>query len=217
VNAYDQEQLEALVGVRAFLADLPPAAKQVLSKRIRNYLKFRQDVDAFLARYFSRVCTQKCYESRYSACCSREGITTFFADVAINGLVSSQVELDTLSAALQGHDPASFKCVYLGKHGCLWRVKPIVCAMFLCQPARDAVFDRHPEANPLWEKLKRREKRYTWPTRPVLFEYLETYFMKRGHTSSLMYFHNSPGLLRIKAQRQGRLGARTGVKPDTRS
>jgi hypothetical protein len=217
MNAYDQEQLEALVGVKAILADLPSAAKQVLSRRIRNYLRFRQDVDIFLAEYFSQVCTRKCYESRYSACCSREGITTFFADVSINAMVSSQGELDSLSAALREHDSASFKCVYLGKHGCLWRVKPIVCAMFLCQPARKTVFDRHPEAKPLWERLKHREKRYTWPTRPVLFEYLEDFFLERGITSSLMYFHNSPGLLRIKAQRQGRLGARTGVKPDTRS
>jgi hypothetical protein len=90
------------------------------------------------------------------------------------------------------------KCVYLGKMGCLWRMKPIVCEMFLCEYARNSVFDNDPNARKQWKQLRRREKRYTWPNRPVLFDDLEAYFIRAGYASNLMYFHNSPGLLRVK-------------------
>ncbi|MBW2174188.1 MAG: hypothetical protein JRF64_06010, partial [Deltaproteobacteria bacterium] len=91
------------------------------------------------------------------------------------------------------------KCVYLGKMGCLWRIKPIVCEMFLCEHARNSVFDNEPNARKQWKRLRRREKRYTWPNRPVLFDDLEAYFIRAGYSSNLMYFHNSPGLLRVKS------------------
>ena len=133
-----------------------------------------------------------------SACCTREGITTFFADVVINVLMSSDKEIDGLVRALSLSNLGT-KCVYLGKKGCLWLVKPVVCEMFLCEHARKTVFDNQPQALKEWEKLKRREKRYTWPNRPVLFDDLEAYFIQRGYSSGLMYFHNSPGLLRVKA------------------
>jgi hypothetical protein len=71
--------------------------------------------------------------------------------------------------------------------------------MFLCEHARKTVFDKDPLALKEWERLKRREKRYTWPDRPVLFDDLETYFIRAGYSSSLMYFHNTPGLLRVKS------------------
>jgi hypothetical protein len=32
-----------------------------------------------------------------------------------------------------------FKCVFLGHEGCLWRIKPIVCEMFLCDAAENVV------------------------------------------------------------------------------
>lgn len=168
-----------------------------LKARIGTYLRFRKDVDHFSQRHFSQICTQKCYQDHYSACCNREGITTFFADVVINVLMSSDEETDRLLRVLGLPNPG-LKCVYLGERGCLWRVKPIVCEMFLCEHARSSVFDREPNARRQWERLRRREKRYTWPNRPILFDALETYFIEAGCTSSLMYFHNSPGLLRVK-------------------
>ena len=151
-----------------------------------------------MLRYFSGVCTEKCYQNHYSACCGREGITTFFADVVINVFMSPDEEIDRLLQALDL--PAiSPKCVYLGTSGCLWRIKPMVCEMFLCEPARKTVFEKEPVALKTWEKLRRRGKRYTWPDRPVLFDHLETYFIEKGYYSGLMYCHNSPGLLRLKA------------------
>jgi len=46
--------------------------------------------------------------------------------------------------------------------------------------------------------LEAKRKRFTWPDQPVLFDDLESYFMKSGYRSPLMYLHNSPGLLRVK-------------------
>ncbi len=93
-----------------------------------------------------------------------------------------------------------FKCIYLGNHGCMWRIKPIVCEMFLCEQAKKEVFQEKPLAGQLWDELKQRKNRYTWPDRPVLFESLERYFIDAGYSSTLMYMHNSPGLLRVKKQ-----------------
>jgi hypothetical protein len=42
----------------------------------------------------------------------------------------------------------------------------------------------------------------------VLFDELEAFFIERQCRSSLMYFHNSPGLLRVKA------GAVMGNEPE---
>ena len=180
---------------------LSPSALGVLRTRIRDYLGFRNDVDSFLHRHFSGVCTRKCFQNHHSACCSREGITTFFADVVINVLMSPENEVEGLLQVL-GLPNLGLKCVYLGKRGCLWRVKPIVCEMFLCEHARKRVFDKAPGRLEDWERLKRRERRYTWPNRPVLFDQLEAYFIEKGYDSSLMYCHNSPGLLRVKALAQ---------------
>ncbi|CAB1071247.1 hypothetical protein D1AOALGA4SA_1164 [Olavius algarvensis Delta 1 endosymbiont] len=46
--------------------------------------------------------------------------------------------------------------------------------------------------------LEAERQHFTWPDRPVLFDDLESYFLKTGCRSPLMYLHNSPGLLRIK-------------------
>ncbi len=198
ISEYNREQLEAVRTVGSFLRRLLPAELSHLKRRTAHYIGFRRHVDEFLLRHFSQVCTLKCYQDNYSACCNREGITTFFADVVINLLVSSDKGVDKLLRSLcvpkQG-----MKCVYLEKSGCLWRIKPIVCEIFLCEHATQAVFGTHPEALEEWKKIRRREKRYTWPTRRVLFDDLETYFIGKGCSCSLMYFHNSPGLLRVKA------------------
>lgn len=198
MSEYNREQSEAIVLVRHHFRRLSASELAKLKRRIRNYLRFRKEVDRFLQRYFSEVCTQKCYQDHYSACCGREGITAFFADVVINVLMSPDKEIDRLLEVLSLPN-LGMKCVYLGKRGCLWRIKPIVCEMFLCEHARKTVFDKDPLALKEWERLKRREKRYTWPNRPVLFDDLETCFIRAGYSSSLMYFHNSPGLLRVKS------------------
>ena len=197
MSKYNREQLEAIVLVRHHLKTLPPSKLSGLKTKIEDYLQFREEVDRFLQHYFSEVCTQKCYQDNYSACCGHEGITTFFADVVINVLMSSAKEIDRLLEVLSLPDQG-MKCVYLGLTGCLWRIKPIVCEMFLCKHAKKTVFDKDPAALQEWEELKNREKRYTWPDRPVLFDELESHFIRAGYTSSLMYFHNSPGLLRVK-------------------
>jgi hypothetical protein len=197
MSEYNREQSEAILLVRHHLKTLSPSELSRLKTRTRNYLRFRKEVDQFLRHYFSEVCTDKCYRNHYSACCNRDGITTFFADVVINILMSSDEDIDGLLHILAPPN-IGVKCVYLGKKGCLWSIKPIVCEMFLCEHARKTLFDKDRLALKEWERIKRREKRYTWPDRPVLFDDLETAFIRAGYSSGLMYFHNSPGLLRVK-------------------
>lgn len=198
MNAYNREQLEAVTTVTHCLKDWPRLEIDKLRTRIENYLRFRKDVDGFLQHHFSALCTQTCYQSRQSACCGREGITTFFADVVINALMSGDDEMEKIIQTLKLSEQGA-KCVYLGEKGCLWRIKPIVCEMFLCQRVRNKIFGQNPGALQTWKRLRYREKRFIRPTRPVLFDTLEAYFMAKGVRSGLMYFHNSPGLLRIKA------------------
>jgi len=196
-SSYQIEQLEALSRVAMHLTSLPRGEKEKLRTRASDYLAFRRRVDDFLGRHFGSVCDRTCYQSRLSACCSREGIVTFFADVVINLLRSEESEIEGLIKVLQGKNDG-FKCIYLGEEGCLWNVKPIVCAMFLCDSAKRKVFRPNPEAEAEWIEFERQRKRFTWPDRPVLFDMIEDYFIAAGCSSSLMYLHNSPGLLRVK-------------------
>jgi hypothetical protein len=199
MNSYQKEQLDTLNMVCRHLQTIPKQEKQQLLSKISDYRMFRNTVDAFLGEHFENICTLKCYQSNVSACCSREGIITFFADVVANVLVSAESKVRALSKALIKPN-TGFKCIYLSDHGCMWRIKPIICEMFLCHSAEEAVFKRDPLANRFWQQLKQREKQYRWPDRPVLFDDLEKYFIAAGYSSPLMYLHNSPGLLRIKEQ-----------------
>ncbi len=196
-SSYQAEQLEALRLVRMHLKSMPNTERDRLRAQIADYMAFRRRMDEFLDLNFGAVCSSTCYRSRLSACCSREGIVTFFADVVINLLHSGQREIELLVTALQTEN-TGLKCVYLGEQGCLWRVKPIVCQMFLCNPAKARVFGARPELQSEWAGFERERKRFTWPDRPVLFDLLETYFISAGCSSSLMYLHQSPGLLRVK-------------------
>ncbi|MBP1738182.1 MAG: hypothetical protein H6Q48_475 [Deltaproteobacteria bacterium] len=117
------------------------------------------------------MCTQACFTTRQSACCNRDGIATFFADVVINALLSSGEDLGVLRNTLE-RDPGGFKCVYLGEKGCLWRLKPIVCEMFLCDRAKASVLDKDKALRDLWEGLLLKEKQFTWPDKPILFDAL---------------------------------------------
>jgi hypothetical protein len=76
--------------------------------------------------------------------------------------------------------------------------KPIVCEIFLCNAAENAVLKENPAARKRWDALVRQKKAYTWPDRLVLFDTLEQICMEAGYTSPLMFLNNSPGLLRVK-------------------
>jgi hypothetical protein len=197
MNEYQQEQLDALKIVRLGLWRLGDGKRTELFEAIRDYMQFRQSVDHFLKRFFSDVCNQTCYLSRTSACCSKDGIITFFADTVVNALHATPAQLDRLEAVLKrvngGH-----RCVYLGSRGCMWTVRPVVCAMFLCDRAMAAVFRVYPEAKKVWDSLRRQEKLFKWPDRPVLFDLLEKMFLDLGYQSTLMHLNLSPGLLSVK-------------------
>jgi len=197
MNSYHKEQSDALYMVQSHISTFSPKERQKLKSDIADYLGFREEAASFLATYFSEVCTQKCYKSRLSACCTREGIITFFADVVVNALISQDRETGLLLEVLKKPNNG-FKCIYLGKKGCLWRLKPIVCEMFLCEHAKKEVFSENRQLEHKWKELKHREKLYTWPDRRVVFDTLESYFIEAGYSSPLMYLHNSPGLLRVK-------------------
>ena len=197
MNSYQKEQSDALYMVRRCLATISSTERQKLESDVAGYLSFRKEIGSFLSTHFSGVCTQKCYKSRLSACCTREGIITFFADVVINALISQDREIDLLLKVLKKPNNG-FKCIYLGEKGCLWRLKPIVCEMFLCEHAKKEVFSENRQLKHKWDELKQREKLYTWPDRRVVFDTLESYFIEAGYSSPLMYLHNSPGLLRVK-------------------
>ncbi|MFZ0133654.1 MAG: hypothetical protein WAK95_14030 [Desulfobacterales bacterium] len=205
MNSYNREQYEALEMVRRHLARCSATEKSALAAGLDDYLRFRRSVEDFLQAHFAATCTQACYRNRLSACCNREGIVTFFADVVINVMMSTPLETDRLAQAL-ARGENQMKCVYLGPSGCLWRVTPIVCAMFLCDRAEKAVFDGRPDLRRRWDEFCEQKKRFTWPDRPVLFDDLEAIFIAAGHTSPLMYLHNSPGLIRVK-QRAVELGS----------
>ncbi len=196
MSTYNEEQAQAWDIVASFLAE-GDSQVQALLEMIAPYLEFRRRTDAFLETHFGHLCQATCYQSNLSACCSKEGIVTFFADVVINALASQPSALPLLARAVSRPN-TGVKCVYLGPEGCLWTVKPIVCQMFVCQKAKDKVFADDPDREKEWQALKAEEKSFTWPDRPVLFDHLEKVFMDQGASSPLMYLHNSPGLLRIK-------------------
>jgi len=197
MNSYQKEQAETLNMVDCQVKTISVQERQRLLSQISDYLLFRDTVDAFLGEHFENMCTQKCYQSKISACCSRESIITFFGDVVVNVLVSTETEIKALAMKLKSPNDG-FKCIYLGGHGCMWRIKPIICEMFLCDAAKESVFKEKPLTKKLWIELKEREKQYRWPDRPVLFDDLEKYYMDAGYSSPLMYLNNSPGLLRVK-------------------
>jgi hypothetical protein len=197
MNDYQQEQLQALTVVRQGLRQLNSARRRELHDAVGDYLRFRQTVDGYLKRYFGQVCTQTCYRSRTSACCSKDGIIVFFADVVVNALQSTPAQLERLKAVLQRANPGH-RCIYLQAGGCMWTVRPVVCAMFLCDRAMQAVFADAPQAASAWAALRKQARFYKWPDRPVLFDALEKVFIDLGYHSTLMHLNFSPGLLNVK-------------------
>lgn len=197
MNDYQREQLDALQVVRDGLSRLGDAQRTRLNESIRDYMRFRRSVDGFLYHFFNAICTDTCYRSRTSACCSKDGIITFFADTVVNALNATPTQLAGLDAVLRRSN-MGHRCIYLGPEGCLWTVRPVVCAMFICDRAMTAVFHEAPAAKTRWEDLRRREKLFKWPDRPVVFDQLERVFIDLGYRSTLMHLNLSPGLLRVK-------------------
>ena len=72
--------------------------------------------------------------------------------------------------------------------------------MFLCEHAKINLGVRGDSVLKKWNQFKEEEKNFTWPDKPVLFDELETLFIEKGFDSPLMYFHKSPGLLRVKSK-----------------
>ena len=91
MSSYNQEQYDALDMVRRYVAGLGKDEKAGLVASLDDYLQFRQSVDDFLQTHFGSVCNQACYQSRLSACCSREGIVTFFAEQIPSGELQRQL------------------------------------------------------------------------------------------------------------------------------
>jgi len=216
MDSYQKEQYNTLEMVAGYLATLDHLKREDLVERkdlkngIEDYLMFRKQVDVFLADHFTEICTQACYKSRLSACCSREGIIIFFADVVINALYSVRPELNKLLRVLKEPNHG-YKCIFLSEKGCLWNIKPIICQLFLCDRAENEVLIDRPGLRRKWNEFKQKKKAFTWPDRPVLFDCIERHFMDAGYSSPLMYFHNSPGLLRIKLA--GKNGDEGGTSP----
>jgi hypothetical protein len=133
--------------------------------------------------------------------------------VVVNALLSSDADLKLLRQTLENDPGGGLKCVYLGIDGCVWRLKPIVCEMFLCDRAKQALTDKDTALGARWQRLLMEEKQFTWPDKPVLFDELEELFLQAGLKSPLMYCHLSPGLRRVKAQGGQRFSNSTRTPP----
>jgi len=199
MSEYNRDQWEALLMVRHCLEGLPASETRRLRATVGPYLEFRSEVSRFQKEFLFEICTQACFSTRHSACCNRDGIATFFADVVINALLSSGEDLTFLEQPWRMILVVSSVSTSARK-ACLWRLKPIVCEMFLCDRAKETVLGKDKNLSDRWEGLLRDEKQFTWPDKPILFDDLEQLFLQAGLKSSLMYCHLSPGLLRVKAQ-----------------
>lgn len=117
MNDYQKEQWDALIQVTAALKKMSSMDLEALRGEMKAYLNFRQEVDAFLKAHFSTYCTQSCFENQQSACCSKDGIITFWADVVINAVFCSDAQLEKLFNAIR-HPRSPHKCIYLANQGC---------------------------------------------------------------------------------------------------
>jgi len=194
---YRDEQLLNQEIVQDYFTHNGDGEKSLIRALCRDYLHFREEVAQFQSHYFQSCCNAACFQDRRSACCNKDGIITFFADLVINAVVSDPSDMDALTSCLRA-PRNDMKCIYLGPQGCRWRIKPIVCEMFICDRAQQEVFAAVPRASAIWDGMKKWELSFRWPDRAVLFDEIESRFMAAGVHSSLMYLHNSPGLIRIK-------------------
>jgi len=197
MNTYQREHADTFRLVVDYLAAKPAAERQYLLDITAAYVDFRRKLDAFHRDHVADLCSAKCYQTGLSACCSRDSIVVYFADVVVNCLHSSDAQINQISAVLRranhGH-----RCIHLGPEGCRWRISPIVCAMFLCDEAQTLITTESGQAAERWRALQEERKLFTWPDRPVIFDALEARFIAAGLNSPLMHLNSSPGLLSIK-------------------
>ena len=198
-SEYNRDQSITFRAVLEACERLQDSEIERLKESILPYLTFRDEMDRYQSKYVEDFCRESCFDSGLSACCGFESIITFFADHVISFLFSKVEEMRTIFSTLERPNRTG-KCVYLGKGGCIWKIRPISCAMFFCRQVKAGIVDNDPEAAAILTEFKSREKEYTWPTRPVLFNDLEKYFIELGVKSPHMHFHQSPGLLRLKAE-----------------
>ena len=197
MSPYHRMQYESIsIAFEAF-QNLTEKDKLFLRDMASQYMEFRRELQQFTDKYFSLYCQKACFDTHRSACCSYESIIVFFADEVINYLFGGERDFPVILDKLRKVKPSDH-CVYLGSNGCLWTVRPITCAMFFCDDAKKEIFGKFPEAEIYWQDLLRREKLFTWPDRPVLFDMIEEFFITRGVDTPHMYCHHSPGLLKIK-------------------
>ena len=196
VSEYNRDQLDALKIVKTFIKSISSPERKAVKNMIKPYLEFRSEVSSFHEENLSGICTAKCFLSGESVCCNRDGIATLFSDFVINIFYSGSDSLGYMEKRLL--EKGNNKCVYLAENGCLWHYKPIICEMFLCEHAKINMGVKGESVLKKWNQLKEEEKSFTWPDKPVLFDELEALFIKEGFDSPLMYFHKSPGLLRVK-------------------
>jgi hypothetical protein len=199
VGEYNRDQWITFQAVREACNSMASAEKVKLRDTFQSYLSFRRELDSYHTTYLETFCRRFCFETGLSACCGFESIITFFADHVISFLLSTDEEMEAIFDVLQQPN-RSGKCVYLGKTGCIWKVRPIACAMFVCGHLKAGCIENNPELQSLWTEFQSREKEYTWPTGPVIFDDLEKVFIGFGVKSPHMHFHQSPGLLRLKAE-----------------
>ncbi len=197
ISRYNSEQIETIGMVVEHLSCVSEKENESLKKMCDEYLGFRKQLSEYFLKYVADTCIKKCFDNQRSACCTKEGVIIFFADIFINLLYSDKKETDDLLFALNSLDQGR-RCVYLGERGCLWKIKPVICEMFLCNTAKKEIFQKHADASLLWMALKKREKDFKWPDKPVLFDRIEEYFINKGFSSSLMFMHTSPGLIKVK-------------------
>ncbi|MCU0589504.1 MAG: hypothetical protein MUF52_15295 [Syntrophobacteraceae bacterium] len=215
VGEYNQDQHSTVRSVLDVLSRLSGEERVSLGASMEPYLEFRRRVSVFFDGFFRPSCQDLCFSTGLSGCCGFESIITFFADHVINLMGSSPGQVQALTARIQSPN-SSRRCVYLGPEGCLWSLPPVSCAMFLCARVKEIVFQARPEAQPFWAELLQREKDFTLPDKPVLFDGLEAFFIERGSDSSHLFYHRSPGLLRIKSKaglcRGGKPAGARGVR-----
>jgi hypothetical protein len=197
MSDYNQDQLTTLRAVLGAISKLRESERDAIRNSIQPYLRFREAVDRFFAEHFLPSCRKQCFDTGISGCCGFESIITFFSDHAVNLLFSGEAQITRLVEVLTRPNLGG-KCVYLGPSGCLWSVRPVSCAMFLCGQVKSAVFDDSSGCREHWDRLQAEEKAFTWPDKPVLFDTLEARLMELGAESPHLYFHRSPGLLSVK-------------------
>jgi|WetSurSiteA1Bulk_404760.scaffolds.fasta_scaffold41431_1 hypothetical protein len=199
MSEYQRDQWLSLTAIREALQFTSESERELLRATLSDYLAFRNQLASFHAHHFGEYCRNACYQTELSACCGFESIITFFADQLINSLLGTPNDQEALIRILEQPNTTR-KCVFLGDNGCLWRLPPISCAMFYCDPAKTAVWREMPDASTVFDDFRRREKMFTHPDRPVLFDDLERTFRRRGLQTPHMYYHSSPGLVKLKAR-----------------